>query len=295
MRLSAQDGVRHVVQILAGGTLGLPTTADQDKLLALPRAATSWPGPPVTFTTYKFLKTLGLHPRSGKHYREVRTWVDRLAATTIISERGVRVAGQWRYQRERLHLVTRAVSVGERLPDGQLAEENHIWFAGWFHQNIKAGHTLEIDLDWYLRLRLPLALTLALPLRLWLRASEARGHFEKRWDSLAEFLGLTCYPQRSKAVEILGPALDELQHAGMIGSWTVEATRSGDSLKVSVRHGRLVGPRGSTTDDRNPAGAQRARRHDPALLDELVRRGVHRGPALPLLRSVPADCAFRPR
>lgn len=163
MRLSAQDGVRHVVQILAGGTLGLPTTADQDKLLALPRAATSWPGPPVTFTTYKFLKTLGLHPRSGKHYREVRTWVDRLAATTIISERGVRVAGQWRYQRERLHLVTRAVSVGERLPDGQLAEENHIWFAGWFYQNIKAGHTLEIDLDWYLRLRLPLARTLALP------------------------------------------------------------------------------------------------------------------------------------
>jgi len=105
------------------------------------------------------------------------------------------VGGQWRYQRERVHIITRAVSVGERLPGGQLGEENHIWFADWFHQNITAGHPLELDLEWHLRLRLPLARTLALPLRLWLRASEARGHFEKRWDSLAEFLGLTCYPQ----------------------------------------------------------------------------------------------------
>jgi hypothetical protein len=164
-----------------------------------------------------------------------------------------------------------------------------VWFADWFHQNITAGHTLEIDLDRYLRLRLPLARTLALPLRLWLRASQTCGHFEKRWDSLAESLGLSCYRQRSRVIEKLGPALDELQRAGMIGSWTIEATRSGDGLKVSVRHGKLVGLRAKATDDQSPGVAERSRPHDPVLLDELVRRGVHRGPALRLLRSIPAD------
>ena len=282
------DGKKHVVQIMAGGNLGLPTTADQDKLVALPRAATNWPGRPVKCTTAGILRTLGLHERSGKHYHDVRSWMDRLTSTTIISERGLRVAGRWQYQRERVHVFDRAVSAGQELPDGSVADENHLWLSEWLQEDLAAGYTLDVDLDWYLGLRLPLARTLALPLLAWLEASRERGRFERLWTGIAEVAGLSPYRHPSKIREKLAPALEELRHAGLFAEWNLEPTRAGDGLKLTFRHVRKVVPVAFTRQTATSAPPSTTKPAHP-LLEDLVRRGVHRGPALRLLERVPAE------
>ena len=193
--LSRHDTESASATILAGGGLGQPSTADLDKLVAVPLVARNWPasGPPVNpirFATADLLTVLQLHPRSGKHYREVRAWMDVLTSTTIVSDAAVFFAGRRRYVRERVHVFDQAVSAGEILPDGGVAEENHLWLSAWQLENLAHGHTFALDFEQYRRLQRPIARTLALPLHVWLAASRDRGWFAKRCSRLCQLLGL---------------------------------------------------------------------------------------------------------
>lgn len=244
---------------------GLPITADQDKFLALQellrlqRASTEVVNP-VRFSSAALLRALGLSD-NGRNHREVSEWLDLMAATTIISEGAVYLTGSKRWARDRFRVFDRAVSRGQELEDGTVAESNYVWLSDWQLQNINNRHLLPIDLSIYQELKTHIARALVLHLQVWLYASQRAQVFEKRYGDVCQLLGLRPYDHRSKIVEKLGPALDELASSGYLAGWQVARTVDGQTFKLVLRHGPLFG------NEPTPARARSIPKPEPMSAD----------------------------
>ena len=99
----------------------------------------------------------------------------------IISNGVVWEAGKQRHERDRIHVFSRAVSVGRELPDGTIADANYVWLSDWQLENINQKFLLPIDLLTYRKLKYHIAKALVPLLQVWLFASHRAGSklFEK--------------------------------------------------------------------------------------------------------------------
>lgn len=250
---------------------GLPITADQDKFLALQellrlQRASSDVVNPVRFSSAALLRALGLSD-NGRNHREVSEWLDLMAATTIISEGAVYLTGSKRWARDRFRVFDRAVSRGQELGDGTVAESNYVWLSDWQLQNINNRHLLPIDLAIYQELKTHIARALVLHLQVWLYASQRAQVFEKRYGDICQLLGLRPYDHRSKVVEKLGPALDELASSGYLAGWQVARTVDGQTFKLVLRHGPLFG------NEPTPSRSRSALKLDARAADVVALEG----------------------
>ena len=285
------------VEIYGATGLRLPGIPDQDKWLACGRLVHERHGSPhrvpspFSFTTADLLRSLLLFTDSGKNYRDVEQWLDVMTATTIVSNESVYLAGRRRWVRDRFRVFDRAVSVGQTLDDGTVADQNYIWFSSWQLENFEHDFVLYLDFAQYRSLTRPIAKGLAVLLLAGLHAGRRRGWFAKRYRHICQVLGMRPYPHRSKVVEKLGPSLDELQRAGFITSWSIEPTRDRTDLKIVLRLGaRSTGTSAhavaASTAPATPPDAPSPHDH---LADLLTERGLHRHTAERLLRRLPAD------
>jgi Replication initiator protein A len=279
--------------IIPSVPLGLPTTADQDKYLAFQKIVNDRRAQqgglvsnPVKFTSSELLSILGVG-QAGKNYSEVYEWLERMAATTIRSQGVVFLAKRKLYARDIFHVFDRVVIMGGELPDGHLADCNHVWLSTWQLENINQNYLLPVDFETYRDLKNNIAKALVPLLQLWLYASRANGVFEKRYDDLCELLSLR--PQRypSDIQKQLGPSLDELRAKGFLASWTLELTNDGRNYKITACHGPKF-----FADQRSPNGSPpRLLEADgsPTLVDALIKRNVVETQAKKLLRSLPPE------
>lgn len=275
--------------IIPSVRLGLPTTADQDKYLAFQKIISDRRAQqggeivnPIRFTSSELLSILGVG-QAGKNYGEIYEWLERMAATTIKSQGVVFLARRKVYARDIFHVFDRVVIMGGELPDGGIADCNHVWLSGWQLENINQNYLLPVDFETYRGLRNNIAKALVPLLQLWLYASRANGVFEKRYDDLCELLSLRPQRYASDIQKQLGPSLDELQSKGFIASWALEMTNDGRAYKVTACHGPKF-----FADQRGQLGCSRQVEVDdsPALIEELVKRNVVESQAKKLLRAV---------
>lgn len=230
------------IKIVTAGNYGLPGTADLDKYLALQSLITEMQRRgqeiinPIKFTTAELLNLLG-QKDSGKHYRMVEGFLDRMFATTIEAKGVVLLPGQKHYRKERIRVFDRVVTIGRELEPGQVAECNHIWFSEWQLQNINSNHTVPVDFAVYRLLRNPVAKTLVPLLQIWLYASRADRSFEKRYDELCQLLGIEQYRTISEIKRKLTPALEELTKFEYLAAWDIEKSKVTGGYKLILRHG----------------------------------------------------------
>jgi Replication initiator protein A len=124
VRENGGQRVEAKATILPSAKLGLPITADQDKYYAFQRIMEEdlrekgQITNPVCFTSARMLKQLGLK-RSGKNYREIADWLERMTLTGIRSEGAVYFAGRKKYGRDTFTVFTRSVTVGQEMPDAR--------------------------------------------------------------------------------------------------------------------------------------------------------------------------------
>jgi hypothetical protein len=220
---------------------GLPTTADLDKYLAFQlivadlKARNGVIVNPVKFTTYQLLKVLGQTP-SGKNYRDVEEWLDRMSATWIKSEGAVYFAKTKRYARDRFHVFDRVVTAGEEV-DGSVADRNYVWLSSWQLENLNHNYVLPIDLGEYQRLNSPIAKALVPLLYVWFYASTRT--VQKRYTDLCQLLSIRSYPQISRAKEKLSPGLNELVEVGYVSEWQLVRTIDKTDFKVVMGRGSI--------------------------------------------------------
>jgi hypothetical protein len=280
--------------IIPSVTLGLPTTADQDKYLAFQKIVNDRRiqqggeiSNPVRFTSSELLAILGVG-QAGKNYHEVYEWLERMAATTIRSQGVVFLAKRKLYARDIFHVFDRVVIMGGELPNGRIADSNYVWLSSWQLENINQNYFLPVDFEIYRGLKNNIAKALVPLLQLWLYASRSSGVFEKRYDDLCELLALRPQRYASDIQKQLGPSLDELQSKGFLSGWALELTNDGRSHKVTASPGSKF-----FADHRSLPQTSTLTRiaadHSPMLLAALISRAVGELQAVKLLRSLPPE------
>lgn len=277
--------------ITAPHELGLPTTADRDKYMALMKLVLDrrvQEGPvinPVRFSGYQLLRLLRLS-LAGYHYDEINDWLKRMTATTIMSESIVFLADRKEYATDIFHVFDQVTLYGQDRGDGIRAEEYEVYLSRWQLENINSGFLLQMDLNAYLELRRDIAKTLFGHLHVWFFASRGRT-VEKDYKDFCELFHIRAWPYLSKIKQILSPSMDELMASGYLASWDVVRSSGAGGFKIILSPGnRLL-----TT----PALAGMAKKlaeraaTPPEWMADLISRGVHEAMVRQLALDMPDD------
>jgi hypothetical protein len=235
------QGVEHKISILPSAKYGLPITQDQDFWLALMKLVSDHVQRegkltnPFTFATAELQHILG-QSDAGKNYKAVQEWLSVMKFTGI--EGGAYNIAKKKWLIDRISAVDRAATAGEQLPDGTIADKNHIWFSQWQLDNINSGNLIAVELTTYTQLENNISRNLVPHLQEWLYASQRDGRFEKQYDDFCQLLGIRVYRYRSQIEEKLGPSLDELVKHGYISKWAIEPMAFRKHYKIVLWHGR---------------------------------------------------------
>jgi hypothetical protein len=267
--------------ILPSAEYGLPTAADLDKYLAFQkiveskRTSEGTISNPVGFTTAQLVNVLGINT-TGKNYKDVHDWLQRMTLTGINSKGTVYLAQKKAWMSDTFHVFDRVVTVGTVLADESVADKNYVWLSEWQLENINGNYLLPIDFETYRQLNNQIAKIMVPLLQVWLYASRMEGRFEKRYDELCQILDIAHHPHLSVIRRQLEPSLAELQHHGYLADYAIELTADGDEYKIVAVHGpkfyddqklRAALPTAALTEAEFPA------RFEP-LVAMLVERGI---------------------
>jgi hypothetical protein len=234
--------VEAKVTIEPSVSFGLPVTADQDKLIAFLKIVEAMKqemgtvSNPIGFTSADITHLLG-KTKGGRYYEDISEWLDVMVTTTVISEGAVYFAGRRKFAKDRFHVFARAISFGDELPDGAIADRNYVWLSEWQLENINNNHLLPVDFETYKQLKNHIAKALVPTLQIWLYASREEGVFEKRYDEFCQFLNIKQYHYLSQVNQKLSPALDELVAHRYLSSWKVKSTTDQAGYKLVLHHG----------------------------------------------------------
>lgn len=286
------DGQRVQAKAVIEGipSLGLPTTADRDKYMALmkialdQREAVGKLKNPVCFTGADMIKMLRLR-KGGFHYDEINDWCKRMVATTIMSESSIFLADRRQFASDTFHVFDRAVLVGEELSDGTRSEHYQVYLSHWQLTNLNQGYLLPLDFNAYLQLGRDISKALFGHLSVWFYASRGEP-VEKKYPELCQLLSITAYPHLSKAKSVLGPSLDELVEIGYLSSWDLTRTTRGNDFKLILAPGERLLSLPTFAKLVNPEVRAAMEAALPAWVGQLIERGVAERKARQLVLDV---------
>ena len=296
VRESGGQRVEAKATILPSAKLGLPITADQDKYYAFQRIMEEdlrekgQISNPVSFTSARMLKELGLK-RSGKHYREIADWLERMTLTGIRSEGAVYFAGRKKYGRDTFTVFTRSVTIGQEMPDGQVADKNYVWLSEWQLENLNSGYVLPVDYEVYRLLRFNISKALIPLLQVWFYAARSKSivRVEKRYSELCGILSIRRWAHLSKIRQILTPSLDELKGLKVLKYWDVEKTADGTDFKIILGPGEKFLSEHRARLNGKTAADEVLDPRSQEILKALLDRGVIEEKARRMLLDLPVN------
>ena len=239
-----RDGhrVRVAAEFRGSEALGLPSTTDRDKFIALlkivseERARTGQITNPVRFSGYRLIQELGLS-RNGEIYEEILRWGKRMTDTTITSEQVIYFAAKKVYSDETLHVFRSFKRTGNSKLDGSERQEQYeVVLEDWLVENLNQRYVIPEDFNAYKQLTRPTAKGIFGNLHLWFHASQGRP-VEKDYAELCNLLNVQAYPHLSKIRSTMGLALDELIKIKYIHRWDIEKMVSKRGFKVILQPG----------------------------------------------------------
>jgi hypothetical protein len=229
------DGQRMTVAIEFRSPKSLPSSSDRDKFMAFLKIAAEHRARvgrlvnPVRFTGYRILQELGLTD-SGANYEEVNAWGQRMADTTITSEKVVFFAASRRYANKTIHVFESFQRVGSAT-DKKTAEVYEVVLADWLLDNLNVNYVIPEDFAVYKQLKRPTARGIFGPLHMWFKASSGRV-VERDYTQLCSFLGIQSYSYISKIKSTIGKALDELVAVRYLARWEIQKMVTTTGYKV---------------------------------------------------------------
>jgi len=236
------------------------------------------------------LKELDLK-RSGKHYREIADWLERMTLTGIRSEGAVYFAGRKKYGRDTFTVFTRSVTVGQEMPDGQVADKNYVWLSEWQLENLNSGYVLPVDYEVYRSLRFNISKALIPLLQIWFYAARSKPTIcvEKRYSELCGILSIRRWAHLSKIRQILAPSLDELKSVKVLRHWDIEKTADGTDFKIILGPGERFLSEHRTRLNGKTALLEILDNRSQEILKALLDRGIIEEKARRMLLDLPVD------
>jgi len=291
--------IRVTAKFSSSEELGLPSTADRDKFLALmkivseERARVGFIQNPIRFSGYRLLKELGLSD-AGQNYEELAKWGRRMAATSITSEKVIYLSAKKRWAEKTVHVFRSFERVGESNLDGtDRVEAYEAHLEDWVLENLNHGYVVPEDFSAYKKLTRPTSKGIFGNLHLWFHASQGQA-VEKDYRDLCHYLNVKAYPHASKIKETMGLALDELMKVGYLESWSLEPRTSREGFKLRLIPGQellrviSISQRKQLAD--KSAGTQiQLSAAQEAAMSQLVVAGVLPAKAKTLVQQYDAD------
>lgn len=181
---------------------------------------------PVGFSSRELIAKAGRH-KNDRNMVAVRNWMKRLNATVIHGE-----LYNAKIRALDVHiglepLFKKFVSVGERMPDGQLAAQNYVWLADWFISNYFFFYTRRIDLNFHQRLSHAISKTLY-PLldNAWFASNGAP--YTKSYKDLCAVLDIKMHSQLSRVRHQLDASNEELVREQFVAKYDYPLTGAGE-------------------------------------------------------------------
>jgi hypothetical protein len=239
-----RDGhkVKVAAEFRGSEQLGLPSTTDRDKFVALlkivgeERAKSGKISNPIRFSGYRMIQELGLS-RNGEIYEEIVRWGKRMTDTTITSEQVVYRAAKKVYSDEVLHVFRAFRRTGSSNLNGSEKQEHYeVTLEDWLIENLNQRYVIPEDFNAYKQLTRPTAKGIFGNLHLWFHASQGR-QVEKDYSELCNLLNVQAYPHLSKIKSTMGLALSELVNIKYISKWDVQPMTSKSGYKIVLTPG----------------------------------------------------------
>jgi hypothetical protein len=234
--------VKVAAEFRGSEQLGLPSTTDRDKFIALlkimseERIKTGRIANPIRFSGYRMIQELGLS-RNGEIYEEIVRWGKRMTDTTITSEKVVYRAAKKVYSDEVLHVFRSFKRTGESNLNGTEKQEHYeVMLEDWLIENLNQRYVIPEDFNAYKMLTRPTAKGIFGNLHLWFHASQGRS-VEKDYAELCNLLNVQVYPHLSKIRSTMGLALNELVNIKYLDKWDVLPMSSKDGYKIVLAPG----------------------------------------------------------
>lgn len=239
-----RDGnkIRVAAEFRGSEALGLPSTTDRDKFIALlkivseERLKTGFIRNPIRFSGYRLIQELGLS-RNGEIYEEILRWGKRMSDTTITSEHVIYRADKKVYSDEVLHVFRSFRRTGSsNLNGAERQEQYEVVLEDWLLENLNQRYVIPEDFNAYKQLTRPTAKGIFGNLHLWFHASQGRP-VEKDYSDLCNLLNIQSYPHLSKIKSTMGLALNELVSIKYLCRWDVQKMSSKAGYKVVLTPG----------------------------------------------------------
>jgi hypothetical protein len=234
--------VKVAAEFRGSEQLGLPSTTDRDKFIALlkilseERLKTGQIANPIRFSGYRMIQELGLS-RNGEIYEEIVRWGKRMTDTTITSEKVVYRAAKKVYTDEVLHVFRSFKRTGESNLTGTDRQEHYeVMLEDWLIENLNQRYVIPEDFNAYKMLTRPTAKGIFGNLHLWFHASQGK-QVEKDYAELCNLLNVQVYPHLSKIKSTMGLALNELVKIKYLAKWDVQPMSSKAGYKIVLAPG----------------------------------------------------------
>jgi hypothetical protein len=237
------DGERQKTSITYVGALGLPSTSDGDKYMALIKIANEQRSPagliknPIRFSGYRMSQELGLS-KSGHFYEELNAWGQRMMNTTITSSKIVYFASKREYGNETVRIFANFKRTGRETAKG-IFEEYEVTLDQWLIDNLNANYTIPQDFGAYKKLTRPIAKGLFHQIHYLFYQSKGQV-VSKDYAILAALLGITPKTQRSRIEDSLGKACDELIKHSYFTKWELQPMSSKGGYKIVMWPGKAM-------------------------------------------------------
>jgi hypothetical protein len=305
-RLERRDSSPIVRRLTITGTHkhGLPTSLDDEVLVGLiqlTKRRSNFTAPRVQFSRYELIELLGW-PQSGQSYRRIEEALHRWVGVVLMYENAWwdNAAKSWvdeqfhvldnvtLYDRERWRTSTRAGKSGKGDKIGPKPDKPPLPLSSFrwnevIFQSFQSGNLKQLDLEFYLKLRLPTTKRMY-------RFLDKRFYRRSRLDfdlrTLAcEHIGLSRTYAPTELKRRLKPALEELEQLGFLEPIGPEERYSyvkRGCWRIMFIRGCCVAP--------EVQGPTALSENQPAELIEALRtRGVTRRTAQELVDSHPAS------
>ena len=303
-RMERRDSAPIVRRLTIMGTHkhGLPTSLDDEVLVGLiqlTKRRSNFTDPRVQFSRYELIELLGW-PQSGQSYRRIEEALHRWVGVVLMYENAWwdNAAKSWvdeqfhvldnvtLYDRERWRTSSRSGKSAKGDRGGSKADKPPLPLSSFrwnevIFQSFQSGNLKQLDLEFYLKLRLPTTKRMY-------RFLDKRFYRRSRLDfdlrTLAcEHVGLSRSYAPTELKRRLKPALEELEQLGFLEPLCPEERYS------YVKRGcwRIIFLRSSvaTAADPDPAGQDRQQPNE--LIEALKTRGVTAKAAQELVEAHP--------
>jgi hypothetical protein len=143
----------------------------------------------------------------GWFYDQIQEAILRIRHTAIESKGTFYHKDEKKWMRDSFSLYERAIFIGEKLPNGEIADTNYLYLGSWYLDNINARYTKPLDYTYYRTLHRPISARLYELLGVKFYGNPL---IRYRYSNLCQLLPATRYQYLSKAKEKLEPAHQEL-------------------------------------------------------------------------------------